>query len=133
MMIKNFLKLLTLVSFNYLVLLSSKFIDVDQLFNDLNFLNINGSFSYEILFLFVGFSIGSFTLLLIYFFQPFSEIYLLHYLKFSYYFLVNLLSLSTVYLTFRIYGYSRLSIIFYLFGSSLFLLFIEKIQFKKYS
>jgi len=133
MMIKNFLKLLTLVSFNYLVLLSSKFIDVDQLFNDLNFLNINGSFSYEILFLFISFSIGSFTLLLIYFFQPFSEIYLLHYLKLSYYFLVNLLSLSTVYLTFRIYGYSRLSIIFYLFGSSLFLLFIEKIQFKKYS
>ena len=133
MMIKNFLKLLTLISFNYLVLLSSKFIDVDQLFNDLNFLNINGSFSYEILFLFVSFSIGSFTLLLIYFFQPFSEIYLLHYLKFSYYFLVNLLSLSTVYLTFRIYGYSRLSIIFYLFASSLFLLFIEKIQFKKYS
>ncbi len=133
MIIKNFLKLLTLISFNYLVLLSSKFIDVDQLFDDLNFLNINGSFSYEILFLFVSFSIGSFTLLLIYFFQPFSEIYLLHYLKFSYYFLVNLLSLSTVYLTFRIYGYSRLSIIFYLFGSSLFLLFIEKIQFKKYS
>ena len=133
MIIKNFLKLLTLISFNYLVLLSSKFIDVDQLFNDLNFLNINGSFSYEILFLFVGFSIGSFTLLLIYFFQPFSEIYLLHYLKLSYYFLVNLLSLSTVYLTFRIYGYSRLSIIFYLFASSLFLLFIEKIQFKKYS
>ena len=107
MIIKNFLKLLTLISFNYLVLLSSKFIDVDQLFDDLNFLNINGSFSYEILFLFVSFSIGSFTLLLIYFFQPFSEIYLLHYLKFSYYFLVNLLSLSTVYLTFRIYGYSR--------------------------
>ena len=133
MKIKNFLKLLTLISFNYLVLLSSKFIDVDQLFDDLNFLNINGSFSYEILFLFVSFSIGSFTLLLIYFFQPFSEIYLLHYLKFSYYFLVNLLSLSTVYLTFRIYGYSRLSIIFYLFASSLFLLFIEKIQFKKYS
>ena len=132
-MIKNFLKLLTLISFNYLVLLSSKFIDVDQLFNDLDFININGSFSYEILFLFISFSISSFTLLLIYFFQPFSEIYLLHYLKLSYYFLVNLLSLSTVYLTFRIYGYSRLSIIFYLFGSSLFLLFIEKIQFKKYS
>ena len=133
MIIKNFLKLLTLISFNYLVLLSSKFIDVDQLFDDLNFLNINGSFSYEILFLFISFSISSFTLLLIYFFQPFSEIYLLHYLKFSYYFLVNLLSLSTVYLTFRIYGYSRLSIIIYLFGSSLFLLFIEKLQFKKYS
>ena len=132
-MIKNFLKLLTLISFNYLVLLSSKFIDVDQLFNDLDFININGSFSYEILFLFISFSISSFTLLLIYFFQPFSEIYLLHYLKLSYYFLVNLLSLSTVYLTFRIYGYSRLSIIIYLFGSSLFLLFIEKLQFKKYS
>ena len=132
-MIKNFLKLLTLISFNYLVLLSSKFIDVDQLFNDLDFINISRSFSYEILFLFISFSISSFTLLLIYFFQPFSEIYLLHYLKLSYYFLVNLLSLSTVYLTFRIYGYSRLSIIFYLFGSSLFLLFIEKIQFKKYS
>ena len=133
MMIKNFLKLLTLISFNYLVLLSSKFIDVDQLFNDLDFININGSFSYEILFLFISFSISSFTLHLIYFFQPFSEIYLLHYLKLSYYFLVNLLSLSTVYLTFRIYGYSRLSIIIYLFGSSLFLLFIEKLQFKKYS
>ena len=131
-MIKNFLKLLTLISFNYLVLLSSKFIDVDQLFNDLDFININGSFSYEILFLFISFSISSFTLFLIYFFQPFSEIYLLHYLKLSYYFLVNLLSLSTVYLTFRIYGYSRLSIIIYLFGSSLFLLFIEKLQFKKY-
>ena len=133
MMIKNFLKLLTLISFNYLVLLSSKFINVDQLFNDLDFINISGSFSYEILFLFISFSISSFTLLLIYFFQPFSEIYLLHYLKLSYYFLVNLLSLSTVYLTFRIYGYSRLSIIIYLFGSSLFLLFIEKLQFKKYS
>ena len=133
MIIKNFLKLLTLISFNYLVLLSSKFINVDQLFNDLDFINISRSFSYEILFLFISFYISSFTLLLIYFFQPFSEIYLLHYLKLSYYFLVNLLSLSTVYLTFRIYGYSRLSIIIYLFGSSLFLLFIEKLQFKKYS
>ena len=49
-------------------------------------------------------------------FRPFIEIYLLHFLKFNFYFLINLISISTIYIVFRIYGYSRLYLLIYLFS-----------------
>ena len=68
-----------------------------------------------------------FKLFLIYFFRPFIEIYLLHFLKFNFYFLINLISISTIYIVFRIYGYSRLYLLIYLLLSSLILYKSESI------
>ena len=53
---------------------------------------------------------------------------LYYYLKFTFYFLVNLLSLSSVYIVFRIYGYSRLNLLIYLFLSSAILIISDRIR-----
>ena len=55
----------------------------------------------------------------------------MYYLRFSFYFLINLVSVSTIYIVYRIYGYSRLWLLIYLFLSSLVMYISDKkINFK---
>ena len=79
-----------------------------------------------ITYLIVSTLVAALTLLLIRIFKPFIEIYLLHYSRYFFNVLVCLLSLSSVYIVLRVYGYSRLSLIVYLFISSLFLTYSGK-------
>ena len=111
---KNALRFFLLLVLNLLVLYRSIEIDVDQLLKDINFIFRLETINRDLIFLFISVSISFLTILLLYFFRPFSEIYLTHYLKSSYYLMINLVSISTVYLVFRIYGYSRLYILMYL-------------------
>ena len=111
---KNALRFFLLLVLNLLVLYRSIEIDVDQLLKDINFIFRLETINRDFIFLFISVSISFLTILLLYFFRPFSEIYLTHYLKSSYYLMINLVSISTVYLVFRIYGYSRLYIFMYL-------------------
>lgn len=111
---KNALRFFLLLVLNLLVLYRSIEIDVDQLLKDINFIFRLETINRDFIFLFISVSISFLTILLLYFFRPFSEIYLTHYLKSSYYLMINLVSISTVYLVFRIYGYSRLYILMYL-------------------
>ena len=130
-MLKNIFRFFSLIVANYLVIYLSSDIDLDQLVKDFELININLSSSSYLLSLFICVSITFLTLFLIFLFRPFIEIYLLYYLKFTFYFLVNLLSLSTVYIVFRIYGYSRLNLLIYLFLSSAILIISDKIKNKQ--
>ena len=130
-MLKNIFRFFSLIATNYLVIYLSSDIDLDQLVKDFELININLSSSSYLLSLFICVSITFLTLFLIFLFRPFIEIYLLYYLKFTFYFLVNLLSLSTVYIVFRIYGYSRLNLLIYLFLSSAILIISDKIKNKQ--
>lgn len=120
-MIKNFLRLFLLFILNYSVLFFSNNANVYQLFLDLNKVNLISSFNEITIYAVISTSVPLLTLFLIYFFRPFIEIYLLHFLKFNFYFLINLLSISTIYIVLRIYGYDRLNLLIYLVLSSLLL------------
>ena len=127
-MVKNFLRIVLLFSLNYSVLFFSDNANVYQLFLDLNSINLVSEFNETLNFIIISISVPLLTLFLIFFFKPFIEIYLLHFLKFNFYFLINLLSTSTVYIILRIYGYDRLYMLLYLFLSSLILYKTEQIK-----
>ena len=125
-MIKNILNLTLLTLLNFLLLKRSSSIDVDQLFYDIEALGLSTYINRENVNFFIGISVSILTLSLIYFFKPFIEIYLLHYLRYSFYLLINLLSISTIYITYRIYGYSRLFLILYLITTSFIFILSDK-------
>ena len=127
-MLKNIFRFFSLIVANYLVIYLSSDIDLDQLIKDFELINIDLSLNSYLLSLFICISITFLTLFLIFLFRPFIEIYLLYYLKFTFYFLVNLLSLSTMYIVFRIYGYSRFYLLIYLFISSGIMIISDKIK-----
>ena len=125
-MIKNILNLTLLTLLNFLLLKRSGSIDVDQLFYDIEALGLSPYINRANVNFFIGISVSILTLSLIYFFKPFIEIYLLHYLRYSFYFLINLLSISTIYITYRIYGYSRLFLLLYLITTSFIFILSDK-------
>ncbi len=120
-------RLAFLVSFNFGIFYGSPYLNTYQLLKDIDlFFNIDMGetiISYWV----ISFSVSITTLILVKFFKPFIEIYLLHYSRYLFYLLISLLSLSTIYIVFRVYGYSRLFLIIYIFISSLFLLFSGKV------
>ncbi len=125
-MLRNTVRLVILLLLNYLVIFGSTALDVEQLFKDLYRFTPLQTINIEILHFLISFIVSSMTLFLIYFFKPFIEMYLTHYLKYNFYFLINLLSLSTVYIVFRIYGYSRFYLLIYLFLSTIALNILDK-------
>ncbi len=121
MIIKNLTRFLVLAIMNFSILFFSANANVYQLFLDLEKIKAINEFNELNLYILTSFSVPVLCLFLIYFFRPFIEIYLLHFLKFNFYLLINLLSVSTVYIVFRIYGYDRINMLFYLIIASLFL------------
>ena len=131
-MIKNILRLSALIFFNYLVIFNSDDINVDQLVKDLKLIFKNQDFDIAAIYLFITISVSALTLMVIYFLNPFIEVYLMYYLRYSFYFLINLVSVSTIYIVYRIYGYSRFFLLIYLFLASLIMyLSDKKINFNK--
>ncbi len=129
--LKNFLNIIVLTLFNFYVLSLSSSIKVEQVYFDFQNLGLPEPSNENTVFIFIGFCVSILTSFLIYFFKPFIEIYLLHYFRHSFYLLINLLSISTVYLTLRIYGYSRLLVLIYLFLSTVSLVISDKNYFIK--
>ena len=125
-MIKVLIRFLGLTFLNFLVLSSSEYIDILQLINDFSSFPVMRTFTLNTTFIFISISISFFSILLIKFFKPFIEVYLMFYLKITFYFFINLVSLSTIYIAFRVYGYSRLYLLIYLFTSSALLLITDK-------
>ena len=124
---KNITKFSVISISSYLAIQNSEFIDVGQLIADIErfytFKNLQLSYIYFL----ISILISCLTLYLMYFLKPFIEIYLLYYFRFSFYFLINLLSISTVFIILRIYGYSRLNLLIYLiFSSFVFTFFARK-------
>ena len=123
----NTITFLILTLFNYFVILMSENIDLYQLYDEVNNASII-QITLDNLKIVASSIISVVTIILLKVFHPFIEIYLLHYYKFSFYLLVNLSSLSSVYIVLRIYGYSRFIIIIYLLVSTFTLLILEKIK-----
>jgi hypothetical protein len=126
-MIKPTLQFLTAGSLNYLLVIFSKDIDVEQLLKDFDSIGFVIESNSGFISLFISVSASVLTLSLIYFFKPFNEMFLVHHQKLSFYFLINLVSLSSIYIVFRIYGYSRLYLLFYLLITSIIFYLLDKI------
>ena len=125
-MIKSIFNIFVLTGLNFIVFINSKSIDIDQIYYDFENIGLKTEFTSNQMYLFIGLSVSVLTILLIIFFKPFIEIYLLHYLRYSFYFLINLLSISSVFITLRVYGYSRLYLIMYLLVSSFIFILSDK-------
>jgi len=126
---KIIIRLSGLTVLNFFVLTNSEYIDIFQLVYDFSKLPFFKTFSIEFIYVFISLTISFLALSLIEFFKPFIEIYLMFYLKISFYFFINLVSLSTIYIALRIYGYSRANLLLYLLTSTI-LLFISDKKFK---
>ena len=125
-MIKSIFNIFVLTGLNFIVFINSKSIDIDQIYYDFENIGLKTELTSNQMYLFIGLSVSVLTILLIIFFKPFIEIYLLHYLRYSFYFLINLLSISSVFITLRVYGYSRLYLIMYLLVSSFIFILSDK-------
>ena len=128
-MVKSISRYLTLVLLNMFVIIYSTDIDVDQLINDFSRIIWLKEIQLQSVYLIISTCVSLLSILLLVFFKPFIEIYLIYYFKYSFYFMINLLSLSSVYIVFRIYGYSRLYLLIYLVIASLILYLTDKIQY----
>jgi len=125
-MIKSIFNIFILTGMNFLIFTNSESIDIDQVYLDFKSLGINTELTALQMYLFIGICVSLLTIFLIIFFKPFIEIYLLHYLRYSFYFLINLLSISSVFITLRVYGYSRLYLILYLLITSFIFILSDK-------
>jgi len=125
---KALIRLLTLSILNFYTLKLSLFIDVDQFKRDIDIFYVFQNVSYDIIFILISISVAFLTVVLTLFFKPFIEVYLIFHLKISFYFFINLVSISTIYLAFRVYGYSRLMILIYLLISTFLLILSDKIK-----
>ena len=128
-MIKSIFNIFILTGLNFLIFTNSESIDIDQVYLDFKNLGIDTELTNLQMYLFIGISVSLLTIFLILFFKPFIEIYLLHYLRYSFYFLINLLSISSVFITLRVYGYSRLYLIMYLLITSFIFILSDKIYY----
>ena len=117
---KALIRILTISILNFYTLKLSLFIDVDQFKRDIDIFYVFQNVSYDIVFILISISVAFLTVVLTLFFKPFIEVYLIFHLKISFYFFINLVSISTIYLAFRVYGYSRLMILIYLLISTFF-------------
>ena len=125
---KALIRILTISILNFYTLKLSLFIDVDQFKRDIDIFYVFQNVSYDIIFILISISVAFLTVVLTLFFKPFIEVYLIFHLKISFYFFINLVSISTIYLAFRVYGYSRLMILIYLLISTFLLILSDKIK-----
>ena len=125
-MIKTISQLFSIGILNYFVIYQSIDIDVEQLYKDFESIGFSENLSNQTLHVFISLSIAVLTVFLVYFFKPFTEMFLVHFLKINFYFLINLVSLSSIYIIYRIYGYSRMYLLIYLVVSSALLYFVDK-------
>ena len=123
---KIIIRISGLSALNFFVLTNSDYIDIFQLVYDFSKLPLLNTFSIELIYLIISLTISLLALGLIQVFKPFIEIYLMFYLKISFYFFISLVSLSTIYIAFRIYGYSRANLLLYLFASTVLLFMTDK-------
>jgi len=130
-MTRAILKYFIIFTLNILVLLESTRVDVEQLMDDLSFISVVNVYDKNLMILSISLLVTLLTSMLLLFFKPFIEVYLMYYYKLSFYFLINLLSVSTIYLITRVYGYSRLYIIFYLILASLFMYVLDRKNWRK--
>jgi|DEB0MinimDraft_6_1074348.scaffolds.fasta_scaffold32174_2 hypothetical protein len=114
----KFLKFISFLSLNYYLLEFSSDLDYEQLLKDLEFLSITNLANVTVFFL-ISSGVVIVTFVIKQMLSPFIEIFIDYYYRFSFYVLINILSISATFITLRIYGYSRLNLIIYLLFASI--------------
>jgi len=123
------LKFFTFLVLSYILLIISKDIDVEQFLKDLNFFSIKFKNINSIFFI-ISLAVVGTTFVVKQILNPFIEIFVEHYFKFSFYIVINILSISAIFIVLRVYGYSRLYLMFYLFLASLSFEIYERLEYK---
>ena len=83
-MIKTISQLFSIGILNYFVIYQSIDIDVEQLYKDFESIGFSENLSNQTLYVFISLSVSALTILLIYFFKPFTEMFLVHFLKINF-------------------------------------------------
>ena len=117
--LKNIFSFVIIWLLNLSVFVLSTTINTEQFLFDVQKLQLEHFITQNNALIFLGFAVTLTSFLLVLFFTPFIEIYIQHYFRYSFYVLINLHSISTIFITFRIYGYSRFYLLLYLVLSSL--------------
>ncbi|MAL65553.1 MAG: hypothetical protein CMF94_05565 [Candidatus Marinimicrobia bacterium] len=124
----RFSKYLVFLSLNFLLLYVSKDIDIEQFFKDIKLLVDTEGISDNLIF----FVISNFVVFVTFFvkqlLRPFIEIFIEHYYKYGFYFLINILSISATFIVLRVYGYSRLYLLIYLIASSIIFEIFDRVE-----
>lgn len=123
------LKFFTFLVLSYILLIISKDIDVEQFLKDLNFFSIKFKNINSIFFI-ISLAVVGTTFVVKQILNPFIEIFVEHYFKFSFYIVINILSISAIFIVLRVYGYSRLYLMIYLFLASLSFEIYERLEYK---
>lgn len=127
----KFCKFIAFLTLNYALLTLSSDIDIEQFIKDVNIFT-ESTLLIDNLYIIISL-IATFTSFIVkQLLNPFVEIFLEHYFRISFYFLINLISISTTFIVLRVYGYSRLNLILYLLFTTASFHYFDKIE-KKFA
>ena len=127
-LIIRFLKYSIFIGANFLLLYLSIDIDIEQFEKDIFVVFGENLINENLIFFLVSNVAVSITFLMKQILRPFVEIFIEHYYKYGFYFLINILSISTTYIILRVYGYSRLNLFIYLLISSITFEIFDRIE-----
>tara|TARA_X000001036_G_C20690848_1_gene809321 strand:+ start:3827 stop:4225 length:399 start_codon:yes stop_codon:yes gene_type:complete len=127
-LIIRFLKYNIFIGANFLLLYLSIDIDIEQFEKDIFVVFGQNLINENLVFFLVSNVAVSITFLMKQILRPFVEIFIEHYYKYGFYFLINILSISTTYIILRVYGYSRLNLLIYLLLSSITFEIFDRIE-----
>ena len=127
-LIIRFLKYNIFIGANFLLLYLSIDIDIEQFEKDILLVFGQNLINENLIFFLVSNVAVSITFLMKQILRPFVEIFIEHYYKYGFYFLINILSISTTYIILRVYGYSRLNLLIYLLLSSITFEIFDRIE-----
>jgi len=127
-LIIRFLKYSIFIGANFLLLYLSIDIDIEQFEKDIFVVFGQNLINENLIFFLVSNVAVLFTFLIKQILKPFVEIFIEHYYIYGFYFLINILSISTTYIVLRVYGYSRLNLLIYLLLSSITFEIFDRIE-----
>ena len=121
-------KYLTFLVLNFALLFISRDIDIEQFQKDLFIFFKDYEFDSNFVYLLISNFVVFPPFIVKQILKPFVEIFIEHYYKYGFYFLINILSISATFIVLRVYGYSRLYLLLYLITSSLVFEFFDRVE-----
>ena len=127
-LIIRILKYSIFIGANFLLLYLSIDIDIEQFEKDIFVVFGQNLINENLIFFLVSNVAVLITFLIKQILKPFVEIFIEHYYIYGFYFLINILSISTTYIVLRVYGYSRLNLLIYLLLTSITFEIFDRIE-----
>ncbi len=122
------LKYFVFLILNFGLLFFSRDIDIEQFQKDLFIFFKDYEFNSNLVFFMVSNFVVFTTFIVKQILKPFVEIFIEHFYKYGFYFLINILSISATFIVLRVYVYSRFYLLLYLITSSLIFEFFDRAE-----